>query len=67
MGLILNKEIVDLKLNTLLDKIKVSKNENFFNQSIFNGGPVHIVKGFILHAGNDKYKTTQNKLLTIFL
>ena len=59
MGLILNKEIVDLKLNTLLDKIKVSKNENFFNQSIFNGGPVHTSQGFILHAGNDKYKTTE--------
>ena len=59
MGLILNKEIYDLKLSTLLDKINVSNNNNFLNHSIFNGGPVHTNQGFILHTGKNIYKTTE--------
>ncbi len=67
MGLILNKEIYDLKLTSLLDKISVTKKNKITNQSIFNGGPVHKNQGFILHTNDQSYKTTENIINNISL
>lgn len=59
MGLILNKELNDLKLNNLLTKINISQIDKLKNDFVYQGGPVHQGQGFILHTNDIIYKTTE--------
>ena len=59
MGLILNKELNNLKLNNLLKKINISKIDKLKNNLVYNGGPVHQGQGFILHTNDITYNTTE--------
>ena len=67
MGLIINKPIQNLKVNDILKNIKLSGNDNFKNQDVFIGGPVHTGQGFILHSSECKYEgsKTINKNLKL--
>ena len=59
MGLMLNKELNNLKLNNLLKKINISKIDKLKNNLVYNGGPVHQGQGFILHTNDITYNTTE--------
>ncbi len=59
MGLILNKELNNLKLNYLLKKINISKISKLKNNLVYDGGPVHQGQGFILHTNDITYNTTE--------
>ena len=59
MGLMLNKELNNLKLNNLLKKINISKIDKLKNNLVYNGGPVHQGQGFILHTSDITYNTTE--------
>ena len=58
MGLMLNKELNNLKLNNLLKKINISKLDKLKNNLVYNGGPVHQGQGFILHTSDITYNST---------
>ncbi len=62
MGLILNKEFNNLKLNNLLSKINISQIDKLNDYFVYDGGPVHQGQGFILHTNDIIYKTTEKIL-----
>ena len=67
MGLILNKEISDLTTKNLLDKVNIPRTNDFSDNSVFNGGPVHSGQCFILHSNEKSYKSTTTIAKGIFL
>ena len=67
MGLILNKEIKNINLNDLTNKLNISKSKTVNNKVIFNGGPVYGGQGFILHSSDIIYKNTEHVVDDIYL
>ena len=67
MGLIINKPIQNLKVNNILNNIKLSSNDKVKNQDVFIGGPVHTDQGFIIHSSECKYEDSKiiNKKLKL--
>lgn len=52
MGFILNKPLPSIMFSDLLDQLGIDHPEIKANLPIFYGGPVEVVRGFVLH-GND--------------
>lgn len=59
VGLILNKPIIEIKIDALLKNLKIKTNNKFEKNEIFVGGPVHSNQGFILHSDDKEYNETQ--------
>ena len=59
MGLIINKPIQNIKVSNILENIKLNINNQFINQDVFIGGPVHTGQGFILHSSECQYEGSE--------
>lgn len=60
-GLILNKPIKDIYLDTLLNQLSMGPKTAFRdvkNVKLYFGGPEDISKGFVLHTSDKKYTST---------
>lgn len=60
-GLILNKPIQDIYLDTLLNQLNMGTKSDFKNVShvkLYFGGPEDISKGFVIHTCDKKYSST---------
>lgn len=58
MGLVINRPI-HLSVESLLTRIGIeNKNPALKDVYLFDGGPVQVERGFVLHSGNKKYHST---------
>ena len=58
MGLVINRPI-HLSVESLLTRIGIeNKNPALKDVYLFDGGPVQVERGFVLHSANKKYHST---------
>lgn len=50
MGLIVNKQVEDVKLTDLMDQLSIPKNSESQDWPVYFGGPVEHGRGFVLHS-----------------
>lgn len=50
MGIVINKEILDLSFDDLLDQLKIKRAEHVPQFPVHFGGPVEPGRGFVLHS-----------------
>src|SRR5699024_7749441 len=72
MGIIINKPLAELSVQTLLSKLEINIDaiwqSPLLTQAVFNGGPLAQEHGFILHTGQELYassiQVTEDIILT---
>lgn len=52
MGLIVNKPVEDVELNTILEQLSITPKDTETDQSVYFGGPVETGRGFVLHGAD---------------
>lgn len=50
MGLTINRPIKDLSFSALLSQLHIDQPQNFASPPILAGGPVDVIRGFVLHS-----------------
>lgn len=67
MGIVINRPI-HLSVESLLDRIGIeNKNPELKNNYLYDGGPVQVERGFVLHTAHKKYSSTMQVTERIFL
>lgn len=52
MGLIVNKQVPELKLDDLLEQLEIAKGAGSRDRPVYYGGPVEGGRGFVLHSAD---------------
>lgn len=67
MGIVINRPI-HLSVDSLLERIGIeNENPELKNVFLYDGGPVQVERGFVLHTANKKYNSTMQVTDRIFL
>ncbi len=67
MGIVVNRSI-HLSVDSLLQRIGIkNKNPSLQNIFLYDGGPVQVERGFVLHSANKKYHSTMQVTERIYL
>ena len=67
MGIVINRSI-HLSVESLLERIGIeNKNSALKDIYLYDGGPVQVERGFVLHSANKKYHSTMQVTDRIYL
>jgi putative transcriptional regulator len=58
MGLVINRPLMSLTFNDLLDNLKIDAPQDFANIKLHFGGPVEVGRGFVIHSNDYKHEST---------
>ena len=58
MGLVINRPLLSLTFNDLLDNLKIDAHQDFTSIKVHFGGPVEVGRGFVIHSNDYKHEST---------
>ncbi|MBN9565831.1 MAG: YqgE/AlgH family protein [Alphaproteobacteria bacterium] len=58
MGLVINRSLLSLTFNDLLDNLKIKSEQDFADIKLYFGGPVEVGRGFVIHSNDYHHEST---------